>query len=54
MTVVSLGFSLAIHPVKVWWGNPCGYEGLPSLFAVAIHAIVFLIMAEVGFYYTHR
>ena len=54
LTIVSLGFGIAIHPVRVWRGNLCGYDGLPSLSTFAISAAVFLFFGEVGFYYTHR
>ena len=54
MSVVTLGFSLAIQPAYMWRGNLRGYDGLPSLLQFVIHAIVFVFFAEVGFYYTHR
>jgi methylsterol monooxygenase len=50
---VSLGVSLAMYPVVQWRGNPSGYE-LPQFSTTILHILGFLVIVEIGFYYTHR
>ena len=51
--VTSLFFQLSIHPLVRWRGIDCGYE-LPSFPTALWHLFLYLIIVEIGFYYTHR
>ena len=51
--VTSLFFQLSIYPFVHWRGIDCGYE-LPSFPTVLWHLFLYLVIVEIGFYYTHR
>ena len=51
--VTSLFFQLSIYPFVRWRGIDCGYE-LPSFPTVLWHLFLYLVIVEIGFYYTHR
>ena len=53
MFVVGLLFNLAQYPVIKLRGNDCGYT-LPTFTTTIWHLFVYIIVEEIGFYYTHR
>ena len=53
ITVVSFSFNMVSYPLMVLRGNPCGYT-LPSFAMTLWHLFCFIVVEEIGFYYTHR
>ncbi len=51
--VVGYWFVRAAHPVMRWRGCGVGAE-LPSVGVVLRDGVVFMVLAEAWFYYTHR
>ena len=51
--VTSLFFQLSIYPFVRWRGIDCGYK-LPSFPTALWHLFLYLVIVEIGFYYTHR
>ena len=52
-TVVAIVCNLITYSLIRWRGNSCGYE-LPYFSTTVVHFFGFLIVEEIGFYYTHR
>lgn len=52
-TVVSAVVNLVTYKLVKWRGNSFGYE-LPYFSTTVLHFLGFLIVVEIGFYYTHR
>ena len=53
LLVIGPLFNLAVYPLMEWRGVDCGYK-LPSLITTAWHLFCFILVEEVGFYYSHR
>ena len=53
MGVVGLFVCLVMYPVVQWRGNSCGYD-LPPFSTTILHMLGFLVIVEIGFYYSHR
>lgn len=51
--VTSFLFQLAIYPLVAWRGMSCDYE-LPSFRSVVWDSFLYLVVVEIGFYYSHR
>ena len=46
-------FNLCTYPLAKWFGMTYGYT-LPSFTTAVCHFLVFLVVEEIGFYYSHR
>lgn len=53
ITVVSFGLTLVTYPVVRWRGSSCGRD-LPLFSTTILHMLGFLVLVEIGFYYSHR
>eukprot|EP00731_Ephydatia_muelleri_P030774 Em0022g288a len=53
LLVVSTFLQLCLYPVICWRGSPCGVE-LPSFTTLLWHLLIYLLVVEIGFYYSHR
>lgn len=51
--VVGFLFNLAQYPAIKLRGNDCGYT-LPTFTTTIWHLFIYIIVEEIGFYYTHR
>ena len=51
--VVGLTFNLVTYPLAVWRGMDAGYE-LPSFTTTVWHFFGYIVIEEIGFYYSHR
>lgn len=51
--VVSTLVQLCLYPVVCWRGAPCGLE-LPGFTTVLLQLLMFMVVVEVVFYYSHR
>jgi len=53
-TLISLPISVLVHWIKVKVGAPYKTEHLPGALLVLRDLAVFVVVEEIGFYYTHR
>lgn len=51
--VIGFLFNLAQYPAIKLRGNDCGYT-LPTFTTTIWHLFIYIIVEEIGFYYTHR
>ena len=51
--VVTMIFNLVTYPLAVWRGLDAGYE-LPSFATTIWHLFGYIVLEEIGFYYSHR
>ena len=51
--VVVFVFSICTYPLAKWRGMTYGYM-LPSFPSAVCHLLVYVVVEEIGFYYSHR
>lgn len=51
--LISLPMVVSLYPVLKWWGDPCRRE-LPTFHWFLLELVIFTLIEEVFFYYSHR